>query len=271
MTIEQLKKRKMEIGFSNKKLAEVSGLPLGTVQKIMSGATKNPRYETLTALRKALFPSPSSSDDSVEPGYPVSLGDGSFVSVVREALPAYSAAPRVHTFEEIDALPEGVHAELIDGQIYYMATPTRTHQKICGEMYLIVAQYIRSHGGSCEVFIPPYGIFLMGDESTYIEPDLTVICDPEKSQERGCIGAPDWVVEVVSPSSRHMDYAKKLFKYRTAGVREYWIIDPSARQVFVYIFDRECEAGKDFQLFRFEDEIPVHIYPDLTIRLADTV
>ena len=78
-------------------------------------------------------------------------------------------------------------------------------------------------------------------------------------------------MEVVSPSSRHMDYAKKLFKYRTAGVREYWIIDPSARQVFVYIFDRECEAGKDFQLYSFEDEIPVHIYPDLTIRLADTV
>lgn len=271
MTIQQLKKRKQELGFSNKKLAEVSGLPLGTVQKIMSGATRHPRYDTLASLRQALFPSPSSSGSADEPGYPLSLGDGSFVSVVKEALPAYSAPPRVHTIEEIYALPEGVRAELIDGQIYYMATPTRTHQKICGEMYLIVAQYIRSHGGSCEVFIPSYGVFLMGDDSTYIEPDLTVVCDPEKSEERGCVGAPDWVVEVASPSSRHMDFAKKLFTYRTAGVREYWIIDPSSRSIFVYIFDRDQEPGKEFHLYSFDDAVPVHIYPDLTIRLADTV
>ena len=270
MTIQDLKNRKNELGFSNKRLAEAAGLPLGTVQKIMSGATKNPRYETLTALRAALFPSPSNSDGEDAAIYPYSLGDGSFKPVVKEALPGYSAAPRMHTIEEIYALPEGVHAELLEGQLYYMATPTRTHQKICGEMYLIVAQYIRSHGGSCEVYIPPYGVLLMGDDSTYVEPDLTVVCDPNKSEERGCVGAPDWVVEVVSPSSRSMDYVKKLFQYRIAGVREYWIIDPSSRQVFVYIFDREAD-DEDFHSYSFEEEIPVHIYPDLKIRLADTV
>ena len=74
-------------------------------------------------------------------------------------------------------------------------------------------------------------VYLNADNSTYLEPDLTVLCDPAKSEDKGCVGAPDWVVEVVSPSSKRMDYLLKLFKYRTAGVREYWIINPEKRIV----------------------------------------
>ena len=135
-------------------------------------------------------------------------------------------------------------------------------------MHLAVAGYIRSHGGECEVYIPPYGVYLNRDNSVYLEPDLTVICDPSKSEEKGCVGAPDWVVEVVSPSSKRMDYLIKLFKYRAAGVREYWIINPEKRIVQVYSWSDGHESA---EMYSFEDEIPSGIYPDLRIRLADDV
>ena len=189
MTIEEMQRRKREFGYSNEKLAELSGVPLGTVQKVMKVPTR----------------------------YPGEMIDGC-IRVLREPWGAYAAKKEEYTIEDIYALPEGVRAELIDGEIYYMATPTRTHQKIVGEMYLAVAGFVRSHGGACEVYIPPYAVYLNADNSIYLEPDLTVICDPAKSEDKGCVGAPDWVVEVVSPSSKRMDYLLKLFKYRTAGV-----------------------------------------------------
>ena len=244
MTLEEMQRRKREFGYSNEKLAELSGVPLGTVQKVMSGSTKSPRQGTLEALARAL-----NGQKEVPTRYPGEMIDGCI---------------RVLIY----ALPEGVRAELIDGEIYYMATPTRTHQKIMGEMYLAVAGFVRSHGGACEVYIPPYAVYLNADNSIYLEPDLTVICDPAKSEDKGCVGAPDWVVEVVSPSSKRMDYLLKLFKYRTAGVREYWIINPEKRIVSVYSW---IEGHESADMYSFGDEIPSGIYPDLKIRLADVV
>ena len=261
MTLEEMRRRKRELGYSNEKLAELSGVPLGTVQKVMSGSTKSPRQRTLEALAKVL------SDQKAQYWYPGAMVDG-FARMLREPAVKYGAEKKVFTIEDIYALPEGVRAELIDGEIYFMASPTKTHQKIAGEMYLSVAGYIRSHGGDCEVYIPPYAVYLNADNSTYVEPDLTVICDPAKSEEKGCVGAPDWIVEVVSPSSKRMDYLLKLFKYRTAGVREYWIINPEKRIVSVY---RWIDGNESAEMYTFEEEIPSGIYPDFRIRLADTV
>ena len=262
MTIEEMQRRKREFGYSNEKLAELSGVPLGTVQKVMSGSTKSPRQGTLEALARAL-----NGQKEVPTRYPGEMIDGC-IRVLREPWGAYAAKKEEYTIEDIYALPEGVRAELIDGEIYYMATPTRTHQKIVGEMYLAVAGFVRSHGGACEVYIPPYAVYLNADNSIYLEPDLTVICDPAKSEDKGCVGAPDWVVEVVSPSSKRMDYLLKLFKYRTAGVREYWIINPEKRIVSVYSWNDGHESA---DMYSFGDEIPSGIYPDLKIRLADVV
>jgi Uma2 family endonuclease len=262
MTIEEMQRRKKEFGYSNEKLAELSGVPLGTVQKVMSGSTKSPRQGTLEALARAL-----NGQKEVPTRYPGEMIDGC-IRVLREPWGAYAAKKEEYTIEDIYALPEGVRAELIDGEIYYMATPTRTHQKIVGEMYLAVAGFVRSHGGACEVYIPPYAVYLNADNSTYLEPDLTVICDLAKSEDKGCVGAPDWVVEVVSPSSKRMDYLLKLFKYRTAGVREYWIINPEKRVVSVYSWNDGYES---VEMYSFTDEIPSGIYPDLKIRLADVV
>ena len=262
MTLEEMRRRKRELGYSNEKLAELSGVPLGTVQKVMSGSTKSPRQGTMEALARAL-----SSWEKTPCLYPGPMTNG-FARILKEPAAVYGPEKKIYTIEDIYALPAGVRAELIDGEIYYMASPTRTHQKIAGAMHLAVAGYIRSHGGECEVYIPPYGVYLNRDNSVYLEPDLTVICDPSKSEEKGCVGAPDWVVEVVSPSSKRMDYLIKLFKYRTAGVREYWIINPEKRIVQVYSWSDGHESA---EMYSFEDEIPSGIYPDLRIRLADDV
>lgn len=262
MTLEDMRRRKRELGYSNEKLAELSGVPLGTVQKILSGRTRSPRQKTLEALTRVLEAREPAA--RLWPGEETSSG----APLLWEPPASYGAEKRVYTMEDINALPDGVRAELIDGEIYYMGSPTRTHQKITGGMYLAVAGYIRSHGGDCEAYIPPYGVFLYGDDSTLVEPDLTVICDPSRSEEKGCVGAPDWIVEVVSPSSKKRDYMIKLFKYRTAGVREYWIINPEKRNVLVYSW---MDGNDTVEMYSFDDEIPAGIYPDLKIRPGDMV
>ena len=113
--------------------------------------------------------------------------------------------------------------------------------------------------------IAPFAVFLDKDDKNYVEPDISVICNPDKLTEKGCFGAPDWIIEIVSSGSRRMDYFIKLFKYRTAGVREYWIVNPVKHAVIVYDFEHE----KCTNLYSFEDTIPVCIYPDLSICIAD--
>ena len=262
MRLEEMQRRKKELGYSNEKLSRLSGLPLGTVQEVMSGRTKRPRQSTLESLARAL-----ADRQPAACFYPGEM-TGGCARLLKEPAVTYSSDKKIFTIEDIYALPEGVRAELIDGEIFFMASPSRTHQKVTGEMYLAVASYIRSHGGECEVYIPPYGVYLNGDDSVYVEPDLTVICDPSRSEEKGCVGAPDWRVEVVSPSSKRMDFLIKLLKYRSAGVREYWIINPDKRIVLVY-----SRAGEEetVEMYSFEDEIPSGTWPDLRIRLGDVV
>lgn len=170
-----------------------------------------------------------------------------------------------YTIEDIYALPNGQRAELIDGQIYDMAPPSYLHQKLVMELSATIRDYIKSHGGPCEVLPAPFAVFLNQDDHNYVEPDISVICDQNRIDDRGCNGAPDFIIEIVSPSSQRMDYLTKLFKYRTAGVREYWIVNPMKETVQTYLFD----DIEDFNQYSFDDEIPVGIYDDLKICIAD--
>ena len=154
---------------------------------------------------------------------------------------------KVYTIDDIYALPEGERAELIDGHIYYMAPPNRTHQKISMELSARILEYIRSHKGKCEVYAAPFAVYLDDTTSTYVEPDISVICDPDK-------------LEIVSPASKRMDYYTKLFKYRTAGVREYWIIDAAKNQIFVYNFEKG-----DTEQYTLQDSVKAGIYENLVI------
>ena len=140
----------------------------------------------------------------------------------------------IYTIDDIYALPDGEHAELIDGQIYYMSPPSRRHQRILSFLHLEIGTYIRNNNDSCEVYPAPFAVFLNEDDTTYVEPDISVICDTSKLNDRGCLGAPDWIIELVSPSSKYMDYFTKLMKYCNAGVREYWIVDPLKNLIITY-------------------------------------
>lgn len=169
---------------------------------------------------------------------------------------------RVYTIDDIYALPDGQHAELIDGKIYYMAPPSWTHQKISGKLYQAIANYIESKNGECEVLAAPFAVFLNADGKNYLEPDISVICDISKLNEKGCHGAPDWIIEIVSPGSKPMDYIKKMLKYATAGVREYWIVDPMKQRVTVYFFEREL-----MEEYSFGEDVPVGIFEEFSIRV----
>ena len=169
-----------------------------------------------------------------------------------------------YTIEDIYNLPEGKRAELIDGQIYFMSPPTYRHQKIVIKLSQKIANYIDSKNWSCEVLPAPFAVFLTKNKKNYVEPDISVICDKSKLTEKGCTGAPDWIIEVVSPSSKTMDYCTKLFQYRNTGVKEYWIVDPMKNRITVYNFE-----ANDIEEYSFSDTVKVSIYEDLTINFSE--
>ena len=174
------------------------------------------------------------------------------------------AQEKSYTIDDIYALSDGKRAELIDGQIYYMAPPTRKHQDIAGELFGTIREYIQANTGSCRPYVAPFAVFLNENDRNYVEPDISVICDKSKLTDKGCSGAPDWIIEIVSPSSRRMDYFTKLFKYRTSGVREYWIVDPEKNRILVYNFESE-----DIGDYTFSDSVKAGIYEELYINFSD--
>ena len=167
-----------------------------------------------------------------------------------------------YTIKDIYELPDGERAELIDGKIYYMAPPGMEHQRLVHHFDREIGNYIQGRHGDCEMFPAPFAVFLSDNDRNYVEPDISVICDRNKITEKGCLGAPDWIVEIVSPGSRKMDYYKKLFKYRTAGVREYWVVDPGREVVTVYSFEQDNMVE-----YSFGENVPVGIYGDFWIRV----
>lgn len=168
-----------------------------------------------------------------------------------------------YTINDIYNLPEGHRAELINGQIYDMAPPSTAHQRILSFLHLEIGSYIREHNGPCEVIPAPFAVFLKNENNStdYLEPDISVICAPDKIDDKGCHGSPDWIIEIVSPSSKRMDYYTKLTLYRANGVREYWIVDPLRKTIVVY--DTENDDGPI--LHSLTDTIKTKIYDDLEI------
>lgn len=171
---------------------------------------------------------------------------------------------KVYTAEDYWKLPEGKRAELIDGQLYDMAPPGFVHQKLVSELARTIGNYVEANGGGCEVILAPFAVNLNADGRKWVEPDISVICDKEKLSERGCEGAPDFIIEVVSPSSRKMDYTKKTALYSEAGVREYWIVDSLKRSTTVYRFEEDVAPI----VFPFEVDIEVGIYQNLEINVG---
>lgn len=172
------------------------------------------------------------------------------------------AQSNTYTEDDYYNLPDNVRAELIDGQFYDFAAPTRIHQRILMELSAAIHDYIKSQKGSCEVYPAPFAVKLFHDRKNIVEPDISVVCDPDKLTDKGCDGAPDWIIEITSPSNASHDYICKLNLYANAGVREYWIIDPRSRQIIVYYLE---QADFELKVYTFQDKIKVNIYNDLWI------
>ncbi len=176
-----------------------------------------------------------------------------------------------YTVEDIMALPEGQRAELINGKWYDMATPSSEHQIISGVMSRKLGNFIEEKGGKCKVIAAPFAVFLNKDDKNYFEPDISVICDERKISKRGCEGAPDLVIEITSPSTLSRDYGLKLFMYRMAGVREYWVINPESRIITIYNPNMEDDETLGGRVFEFDKPIESEIYPDFHFIMDENI
>jgi Uma2 family endonuclease len=171
---------------------------------------------------------------------------------------------RTYTYEDWLSWDEDVRAELVDGNLYMMAPPSRRHQAVIMEISRQLANFLR--GKPCKVFPAPFGVHLNEEEDTVFEPDIVVVCDKSKLDEKGCKGAPDFIIEILSPSSARMDRLLKYNKYQLSGVREYWIVDPETTSVQVSIL----ENGRYYTTVYGEDGVaPVAVLPGCEIVLKD--
>lgn len=251
MTIEQMNERKKELGYTYEQIAELTGIPISTVQKVLGGFTKSPRYDTLAALENLL-------EDPMHSVY-----------VLKEAAPVYCAVPEPDLearekkqgefiLEDYYAIPDDRRVELIEGVIYDMSAPSLEHQIIAGAIHTELSLYIRRNKGRCIPMISPVDVQIKCDDKNMVQPDVLVLCDRSKFKEKNIYGAPEFIVEVISPSSRRKDNFTKLLLYAEAGVQEYWLVDPKKKYVLVYdLQDEEADMAKTYT---FDEEVPVGIF-----------
>lgn len=176
-----------------------------------------------------------------------------------------------YTLADILSWDENERVELLQGSLVMMAPPSRAHQKICGELHRQIANYLE--GKKCEIYPAPFGVRLFEESGsspdgvdTIVEPDLTVICDLSKLDDGGCKGAPDLVVEVLSPSTRRHDQLVKFNLYQQAGVAEYWIVDPEAKSIQSFVLEDGHYSAKDFGTA--EDVLKVHVLDGCFVELC---
>ena len=237
MTLEEMKKKREERSYSYSMLSNFAGIPIPTIQKIFHGDTKSPRYDTLLALERA-FNRADSIHDSVihydekriRKTNAAITGDDAFHDrFVRQGL---------YTLEDYRTLPDQCEVELIDGFFYDMHSPRVLHQLIVGELFRQIANFTLTSEIQYTALMAPVDVQLGPNEPTMIHPDILIVCDPEKVQKQCIFGAPDFVLEVISPSTQRKDFIIKLHKYESAGVREYWILDPYQEKLLIYDFSR---------------------------------
>lgn len=251
MTIEEMKQRKKELGYSNAQLAELSGVPLGTVQKIFGGATTAPRYETLRLLEGVLSETPAPPPRQVY--RPIGYDES---TRVRESRFRYFAKKQgEYTVDDYYHLPKDKRFELIDGVLYDMSAPSSPHQLVGGYIYAQIFNHIIGKKGACVPMIAPVDVQLDQDDKTMVQPDVLIVCDRDIVIRRCVYGAPDFVAEVLSPSTKKKDIYIKTQKYANAGVREYWMVDPDKQKVVVYRFEEDEFPA----VYGFNQQIPVAI------------
>lgn len=246
MTLQELEQKRQQHGFSYKQVADLSRLPEELVIRALKHQ-KFPGYEAMRIL-EAIFGTRGTPD------------------LIREAKPAYAEETGPYTLDDYFAMPEDRRVELIDGVIYDMTAPFVWHQSIGGYIYYTIYNYIRRKKGKCQVYMAPVDVQLDCDNKTMVQPDVLVLCDTKKNNGRRIMGAPDFLVEVLSHSTRKKDMTIKLRKYKNAGVREYWMVDVKTEKVIVHHFEKSDTT----EIYGFDSKVPVGIYNgDLKINFAN--
>ncbi len=172
-----------------------------------------------------------------------------------------------YTYADYQTWPEDVRYELIDGEAWLMTGPNRMHQ----ELVLGIARQIADalEGQPCHPYVAPFDVRLpKADEAddridTVVQPDITVVCDRSKLDDQGCRGAPDWLIEVLSPSTSSRDHIAKRRIYERHGVREYWLVHPTDKIVLVYLLQQGA-YGKP-EAYELKEQLPCAILPDVVI------
>ena len=218
MTLNEWKDKCSKMGFTAQEIADISGISVEIVRATIWG-THIPRYQLWKQLDKA-------------------LKEASW-NIIREEAPAYNVKyeDRLYDIQDYYEIPEGIRVELIDGVIYDMAAPTLVHQFLLTEIATIFKNYIAEHHGNCMPFVAPTDVKPDDDNRTMLQPDFFVVCDRNKLKNMNYVnGAPDFVLEILSSSTRGKDTGIKMRKYKNMGVREYWVVDPEKKQIIVYDF-----------------------------------
>jgi len=182
---------------------------------------------------------------------------------VEEAQPAYDIR---YTYTDYLQWDDGMRRELIDGKIYFMAGPNRRHQKLSGNLYDQFKAFLK--GKECEVYYAPLDVRLNADtlDDTVVQPDLIIVCDDSILDDAGIKGAPDMVVEILSPTTADYDRATKFNIYLQAGIKEYWIVDPETQSLAVNILN---DGRYITYLYSNNETAPVRILEGCMINLSE--
>ena len=249
MTINEIKELKERLGLTNKDIATRSGVPYGTVIKIMSGSTKSPSAKALDAIANSLKE--------------FIYDESAFLTIPFLPKDRFSV-------NDYYNLPADIRVELIDGKFYNLAAPSTNHQDIIGNLYFYIRSYIMNKGGDCKPFISPIDVQLDCDDKTVVQPDLIIVCNKNKITDKNIYGAPDFIAEIVSQSTKEKDYIIKLKKYKSAGVKEYWIIDKEQNQVTIYT-NLDSNEDMSLKIYPLDAKIPVGIYDDLILDMSQII
>jgi len=179
--------------------------------------------------------------------------------------PALQPQPEIFTLEQYEALPENRRVEFFENVVYDMASPSQIHQTLSMELSNIIYNYLKSKKGACQVFSAPFDVKLSDKPFTIVQPDIMVICEKNKLDGKRCNGAPDFIIEIVSPENPADDYIRKAYYYQNAGVREYWIVDPRRKTVTVDYFEGNIVSVQ----YAFDSIIKVNVYDNLLINFSE--
>ncbi|GHT74211.1 hypothetical protein AGMMS50262_06720 [Bacteroidia bacterium] len=187
----------------------------------------------------------------------------------------YITNAQLYTYADYLTWTDDVRREIINGIVYVLSAPTRFHSGLSGEIFANIWSFVKRRKGKCKVYHAPFDVrFPKNDETadnqiyTVVQPDICVICDPKKLDEAGCLGAPDLIVEVQSPSTAKRDLNEKFFLYEEAGVREYWVVFPRQKGVTVFKLQENGKFDNGIA-YEFEGKVPVSIFKGLEIDLEE--